>query len=93
MPPERSKQLVYKLDAWYRSHAMRQRDLATELQLKPQQLAEILALRNRPTGEQALRIVEFLERETMKSELVDPPTFPAERAQCDTDASESQSPW
>ncbi len=28
MPPERSKQLVFELDAWYRSHTMRQKDLA-----------------------------------------------------------------
>jgi hypothetical protein len=66
-------------DAWYRSHAMRQKDLASALELSPQALAELLSLRNRPTGEQALRIAEFLETETMKSELVDPPTFPAER--------------
>ena len=76
MLTDRTKQLVYELDAWYSGHQVRQKDLAAELQLKPQQLAEILALRNRPTGEQALRIVEFLETESMKSELVDPPKMP-----------------
>ena len=68
MPPERrTDQLIFQLDAWYRSHAMRQKDLAGALNMSPQQLSEILALRNRPTGEQALAITEFLN-EANKSE-------------------------
>jgi len=75
MPPERTKQLVYELDAWYRSHTMRQKDLANELGLSAQQLAEILALRNRPTGEQALQIAEFLETENMSTTKTPHPTI------------------
>jgi hypothetical protein len=41
--------------------------LAGELGLSPQGLAEILSLRNRPTGEQALRIAEFLNNNTMNT--------------------------
>jgi hypothetical protein len=74
MPTDRSRQLIFELDAWYRSHAMRQKDLAVSLNMSAQQLAEILALRNRPTGEQALRIVEFLETENMKTDFLDPRT-------------------
>jgi hypothetical protein len=68
MPPERSKQLVYELDAWYRSHTVRQKDLAAALELSPQGLNEILALRNRPSGETALRIVEFLKSKNMTTD-------------------------
>jgi hypothetical protein len=49
MPPELSRQLVFDLDCWYRSHKVPQKDLAAELGLSPQQLSEILSLRNRPT--------------------------------------------
>jgi transcriptional regulator with XRE-family HTH domain len=77
MPTDRTKQLVYELDAWYRGHTLRQKDLAAELGLTAQALSEILSLRNRPNSETALRIIEFLSQ-TMKTELVDPPTFPAE---------------
>jgi transcriptional regulator with XRE-family HTH domain len=68
MPPERTKVLVYELDAWYRSHNMRQKDLACELGLSPQQLSEILAMRNNPTGEQILIIQDFLKDNPMSSE-------------------------
>jgi hypothetical protein len=44
MPPElRSEQLVYDLEAWYRSHSVRQKDLAGSLNMTAQQLAEILS--------------------------------------------------
>jgi transcriptional regulator with XRE-family HTH domain len=76
MPPERSEQLVYELEAWYRSHSVRQKDLAGSLGMSAQQLAEILSMRNRPTGEQALRILEFLNAENMKPQLADPPAMP-----------------
>lgn len=66
MPPERSQQLVFELDAWYRSHSVRQKDLAGLLHMSPQQLAEILSLRNHPTGEQALQILDFLKMENME---------------------------
>jgi transcriptional regulator with XRE-family HTH domain len=67
MPPELARQLVYDLDAWYRSHTTRQKDLAADLGLRPQQLSELLGLRNNPTGEQALRIAEFLKENTMNT--------------------------
>jgi transcriptional regulator with XRE-family HTH domain len=63
MPPELSRQLVFELDAWYRSHKVRQKDLATELELSPQQLSEILSMRNRPTADQILNIQTFLLKE------------------------------
>jgi hypothetical protein len=77
MPFERSKQLVYELDAWYRGHTVRQKDLAAVLGLSPQGLAEILALRNKPTGEQALRIAEFLNNNTMNTSVESPRTLAA----------------
>jgi transcriptional regulator with XRE-family HTH domain len=73
MPTDRTKQLVYELDAWYRGHKLRQKDLAAELGLTAQALSEILSLRNRPSSEATLRIVEFLETETMKPHFDDPP--------------------
>jgi ribonuclease D len=73
--PERTNQLVFELDAWYRSHAVRQRDLADSLAMSPQQLSEVLSLRNRPTAEQILRIQEFLRTNNMKT-IVDPPAMP-----------------
>jgi hypothetical protein len=78
MPNDRTKQLVYELDSWYRSHTLRQKDLAAALGLTAQALSEILSLRNRPGSEATLRIVEFLEIENMKPHLVDPPAVPRE---------------
>jgi hypothetical protein len=65
MPPERSKVLVDQLHAWYKAGTTRQMDLAAALELRPQQLAEILAGRNGLTGEQALAINSFLESQSM----------------------------
>jgi transcriptional regulator with XRE-family HTH domain len=73
--PDRTNQLVYELHAWYRSHAVRQKDLADSLAMSPQQLSEVLSLRNRPTVEQILRIQEFLRTDNMKA-IVDPPAIP-----------------
>ena len=67
MPLELSRQLVFELDAWYRSHQVRQKDLATELELSPQQLSEILSLRNRPTADQILTIQTFLLKDNPMS--------------------------
>jgi hypothetical protein len=84
MPPERSRQLVYELEAFYRSHPMRQKDLANELGLKPQQLSEILALRNRPTGEQILTIQDFLkDNDPMSSTPVFDPARTRQKTQPD----------
>ena len=69
MPPERTKQLVYELEAWYRSRNVRQKDLASALELTPQALSEILALRNRPTAEQILIIQDFLKDKNMSIRL------------------------
>jgi hypothetical protein len=65
MSTDRTAQLVYELDAFYRSHTMRQKDLAAELGLSAQALSEILSLRNRPNSETVLRVIEFLEKENM----------------------------
>jgi hypothetical protein len=83
MPPERSRQLVYELEAFYRSHPMRQKDLANELGLKPQQLSEILALRNRPTGAQILAIQDFLKNNPMSSTPVFDPARTRQKTQPD----------
>jgi transcriptional regulator with XRE-family HTH domain len=68
MPADRTTQLVYELDAFYRAHRLRQKDLAAELGLSAQALSEILSLRNRPSSETTLRIIEFLEEKSMNAE-------------------------
>jgi hypothetical protein len=73
MSPE---QTIKNLRAWYESHDIRHKDLAASLSLSPQQLAELFAFRNRPTGIQICRIQEFLNERTMNSIRVDPPNFP-----------------
>jgi transcriptional regulator with XRE-family HTH domain len=70
MPPERSKQLVFELDAWYRSNHMPQKDLAATIGVTPQGLSEILSLRSRPSGETVLRIVEFLKENMSSGESI-----------------------
>lgn len=74
MPTE--KEIVDELRRFYEGGGMRQKDLAGALDLNPQQLAEILATRNRPTAAQILRIQEFLKDKTMSSIRIDPPKFP-----------------
>ena len=74
MPPERSKQLVDEIRAFYATGTMRQKDLAAALVLSPQALNEILAGRNQPNSETTLRMLEFLQ--TMKPQLVDPRATP-----------------
>jgi hypothetical protein len=59
---------------------MSQKDLAGKLSLSPQQLAELFARRNRPTGEQVLKIQEFLRTNNMKTNYVDPRTTPRQAA-------------
>jgi DNA-binding XRE family transcriptional regulator len=65
MPPERTKELVDQLRAWYKAGTTRQKDLANLLGLTPQALNEILAGRNQPNSETALRILEFLKEQSM----------------------------
>jgi DNA-binding XRE family transcriptional regulator len=74
MPPERSRQLVDEIRAFYATGTMRQKDLAAALGLSPQSLNEILSGRNNPNSETTLRMLEFLQ--TMKPQLVDPPAMP-----------------
>jgi hypothetical protein len=69
MPPERTRELVDQLRTWYKNGTTRQMDLAAELGLMPQQLAEILAGRNRPTAEQILTIQDFLKDKNMSIRL------------------------
>ena len=69
MAPGKTDQLVKQLRQWYETHAMPQKALALTLGFTPQGLSEIFAGRNRPTGEQTLRMLEFLN-ENMKSETI-----------------------
>src|SRR5271166_6978207 len=80
MPPDLTRELVSDLRAWYEDHDMSQRDLAGKLDISPQQLAEIFARRNRPTGEQVLKIQEFLRTNNMKTDFLDPRTAPRQPA-------------
>ena len=78
MPTE--KEIVDQLRGFYEGGGMRQKDLAAALGLSPQQLGEILASRNRPTAAQILRIQEFLAKENMKTDFLDPRTTPRQAA-------------
>src|ERR1700722_20011380 len=77
MAPDLTKELVTELRAWYEDQRdLSQKNLARKLYLSPQQLSEIFAGRNRPTGEQVLRIQEFLRTNNMKIDYLDPRTKP-----------------
>jgi transcriptional regulator with XRE-family HTH domain len=74
MAPDLTKELVTELRAWYEDQRdLSQKNLARKLYLTPQQLSEIFAGRNRPTGEQVLRIQEFLRTNNMRIDI-DPRT-------------------
>jgi transcriptional regulator with XRE-family HTH domain len=75
MPPELARELVTDLRAWYEDHNVSQKNLARKLYLSPQQLSEIFAGRNRPTGEQVLRIQEWLRTNNLRIDI-DPRTKP-----------------
>jgi transcriptional regulator with XRE-family HTH domain len=76
MSPDLTRELVTTLRAWYESSDVSQKNLARKLYLSPQQLSEIFAGRNRPTGDQVLRIQEFLRTNNMKTDHLDPRTKP-----------------
>jgi transcriptional regulator with XRE-family HTH domain len=78
MSPDLTRELVIDLRAWYEDNDVSQKNLARKLYLSPQQLSEIFAGRNRPTGDQVLRIQEFLRTNDMKTDLIDPPRRPTE---------------
>jgi transcriptional regulator with XRE-family HTH domain len=61
---DRTEGLVKALRVWYDGHDILQKDLAALLGLSPQGLAEVFAGRNKPTGEQALQMVEILKDES-----------------------------
>jgi transcriptional regulator with XRE-family HTH domain len=77
MSPALTRELITDLRAWYEDNDLSQKSLARKLYISPQQLSELFAGRNKPTGEQALRIQEFL-RTNMKtpSTYLDPRTKP-----------------
>jgi transcriptional regulator with XRE-family HTH domain len=75
MSPDPTKELITDLRAWYEDHDVSQKNLARKLYLTPQQLSELFAGRNRPTGDQVLRIQEFL-RTNMRTDYIDPRTKP-----------------
>jgi transcriptional regulator with XRE-family HTH domain len=76
MSTDLTRELVTDLRAWYEDHDVSQKNLARKLYLTPQQLSEIFAGRNRPTGDQVLRIQEFLRANNMKTDFIDPRTAP-----------------
>jgi transcriptional regulator with XRE-family HTH domain len=79
MQSDLTRELVTDLRAWYEDQRdLSQKNLARKLYLSPQQLSEIFAGRNRPTGDQVLRIQEFLQTNDMKSPstYLDPRTTP-----------------
>jgi transcriptional regulator with XRE-family HTH domain len=79
MSTDLTRELVIDLRAWYEDNDVSQKNLARKLYLTPQQLSEIFAGRNRPTGEQVLRIQEFL-RTNMKTDYLDPRIKPQQAA-------------
>jgi hypothetical protein len=79
MSPDLTRQLITDLRGWYEGNDVSQKNLARKLYLSPQQLSEIFAFRNRPTGDQVLRIQEFL-RTNMKTDYLDPRTKPRQAA-------------
>jgi hypothetical protein len=79
MQSDLTRALVTDLRAWYEDQRdLSQKSLARKLYLTPQQLSELFAGRNRPTGEQVLRIQEFLRINNMKSSstYIDPRATP-----------------
>src|SRR5271165_1850710 len=76
MSPDLTRELVIDLRAWYEESDVSQKNLARKLYLTPQQLSEIFAGRNRPTGDQVLRIQEFLRTNNMKTDYLDPRAKP-----------------
>jgi transcriptional regulator with XRE-family HTH domain len=80
MSTDLTRELVIDLRAWYEDNDVSQKNLARKLYLTPQQLSEIFAGRNRPTGEQVLRIQEFLRTNNMKTDYLDPRTKPQQAA-------------
>ena len=77
MPPAQVRELVAEMKAWYETHDMLQRDLAAQLGVSPTGLCQILAGVNQPSASTALAMIQFLEEnQSMRTERVDPPTFP-----------------
>jgi transcriptional regulator with XRE-family HTH domain len=68
--PQSAKEWVAALRTWYHAGGMRQKDLAAALALSPQSLNEILAGRNQPTGDQIVRIIEFMKTLDSKSPAI-----------------------
>jgi hypothetical protein len=80
MQSDLTRELVTDLRAWYEDQRdLSQKNLARKLYLTPQQLSELFAGRNRPTGDQVLRIQEFLRVNNMRIDI-DPRTKPRQAA-------------
>jgi transcriptional regulator with XRE-family HTH domain len=60
--PERTQRLISRFEDWRKRHRIKQKDVAVELGMTPQQLNDILKGRTQPTGEQALHIQEMMSR-------------------------------
>lgn len=61
MSPQRTRRLIAEVEAWRQANKVKQKDLAQMLGVSPQQLNDILKDRTKPTGEQALHLLELLK--------------------------------
>jgi transcriptional regulator with XRE-family HTH domain len=62
MSPERTDRLLKRVEKWRKDNGIMQKELARRLNMTPQQLNDILKGRTQLTGEQALALLEFLEK-------------------------------
>jgi DNA-binding XRE family transcriptional regulator len=78
MPPAQVQELVAQVKAWYETHEMLQRDLATKLGVSPTGLCQIFAGINQPSASTALAMIRFLEEQkNMKTAtFIDPRATP-----------------
>jgi transcriptional regulator with XRE-family HTH domain len=62
MSPERTDRLLKRVEKWRKENGVMQKELAKRLNMTPQQLNDILKGRTQLTGEQALALLELLEK-------------------------------
>jgi len=61
MSPKCTLRLIAEVEAWRQANNVKQKDLAKTLGISPQQLNDILKDRTKPTGEQALHLLELIK--------------------------------
>lgn len=59
---ERTERLVSEVREWTKAHNIKTKEIAEWLEMTPQGVTEIFGGRNQPTGEQALAMLELLNR-------------------------------